>query len=361
MKLHLLPSLFSSLVLLVTLLVAFQSQPALVQTKEAASKSLPMILDDDGSPDGMIALAYMLQNPKFNIKAITVVQGEAHPDLFAKNVMRLLARIKRTGIPVAAGRSSPLVGKNAFPDQWRTDSDNFWGVSLPSAAESVQPISAAQLIVKTLKKSPQSVTILAIGPLTNLAEALRLDPSIASKIARVQIMGGALYVPGNLTEYPTTAYNTTAEWNIWVDPIAVQEVFSAGLSLYLTPLDATNQVKMTRADGAAWRATGSAEGILASDLLNWFFTKLIARESFSNWDTVAAINLSEPSFCSIIPLHLDVLTTPGDHQGRILTDSSKPPNVNVCLNPNPAVLPNGLSGIFKKNERAHVKSASRSL
>jgi pyrimidine-specific ribonucleoside hydrolase len=346
MKLHLLSLLFYSPALLVTLLVAFQSQPAFVQTKDATSKSLPMIFDDDGSPDGMIALAYMLQNPKFNIKAITIVQGEAHPDLFVRNVMRLLARIKRTGIPVAAGRSSPLVGQNAFPERWRTNSDNFWGVSLPRDVESVQPISAAQLIVKTLKKSPQSVTILAIGPLTNLAEALRIDPSIASKIARVQIMGGALYVPGNLTEYPTTAYNTTAEWNIWVDPVAAEEVFSAGLPVYLTPLDATNQVKMTRADGSAWRATGTPEGILASDLLNWFFRRVISRSSVSNWDTVAAINLSEPSFCSVTPLHLDVKTTPGDDQGRILTDSSKPANVNVCLNPNPAALPNGFSGIF---------------
>jgi purine nucleosidase/pyrimidine-specific ribonucleoside hydrolase len=306
-----------------------------------------MIFDDDGSPDGMIALAYMLQNPKFNIKAITISQGEAHPDLFAKNIIRLLARLKRKGIPVAAGRSLPLVGQNAFPQEWRTSSDNFWGIPLPSSEESVQPLSAPQLIVKTLKKSPQPITILATGSMTNLAQALRIEPSIASKIARVHIMGGAVYVPGNLREGSKTAKNTTAEWNIWVDPVAAQQVFSSGLPLYLTPLDATNQVKMTKADSAAWRATGTPEAIVASNLLEWFFTT-ISSSSVSNWDTVAAIHLSEPSFCSVTPLHLDVKTTPGDDQGRILTDSTKPPNVNVCLKPNPAALPNGFSGIFIK-------------
>ena len=74
---------------------------------------------------------------------------------------------------------------------------------------------------------------------------------------------------------------------------------------------------------------------------------MISPSGVSNWDTVAAVNLSEPSFCEENPLHLDVITTPGSQQGRTVASNSQQPNVNVCLNPNVAALPNGFSGIFR--------------
>lgn len=337
-----LTTIVSSLAFLLTLPVAFSIDPALGTIFEPS----PVILDDDGSPDGVIALSYMLQNPKFDVKAITVVQGEAHPDLFARNLMRALNRMNVTGIPVAAGRNFPLVGNNAFPALWRTNSDNFWGLSLPSAVESVQPISAVQLIIKTVKESSQPVIILVTGPLTNIAEALRTDPTIASNIASINIMGGAVYVPGNLTESPRPIVNSVAEWNIWVDPVAAQEVFLSGLPIYLTPLDATNQVKMTTVDSAAWRAAGTSESILASDILD-LFLKVSSPTGVSNWDTVAAINLSEASFCPKTPLPLNVITTPGVQQGRTVVSPGKATNVNVCLDPNVGTIPKGFSGIFQ--------------
>ncbi len=344
MRYRLLSSLLSKLALLVAFLSIFPIRPAFDQMKHATTKPLPVILDDDGSPDGVIAMLYMLQNPKFSVKAITVVQGEAHPNLFAQNLMRVLARIGVTGIPVAAGDDFPLQGSNAFPDSWRTDSDNFWGIALPEAVESVQSISAVKLIIQTVKHSPQPITILATGPLTNIAQALRIDPSIAKNISRVQLMGGAVYAPGNLSEFSPTN-NTSAEWNIWVDPVAATEVFLSGVPVYLTPLDATNKVKMTAVDAAAWRTIDTPSGILAAELLSWLL-RVISPSGVSNWDTVAAINLSEPSFCPETPLHLDVITQPGSEQGRTVENKNKPSNVNVCLNPDLTALPNGFGGIF---------------
>ncbi len=184
----------------------------------------PLIFDDDGSQDGMTALAYMLANPKFDIQAITVAQGIARPAIFAGNIERMLGRLDVTGIPIGIGRPDPLAGNNIFPDFIRDGSDAFWApfVTLPDTAPPVPTRSAAELIVETIKQSPDPVSILATGPLTNIAEALRIDKSIVDNIKIVQIMGGAVFVPGNLSVLPEPPFstNSTAEFNIWVDPTA---------------------------------------------------------------------------------------------------------------------------------------------
>ena len=86
---------------------------------------IPIIVDDDGSPDGMVALLYFLRNPLFEVKAVTISCGEAHPELFAPHVQRFLAGLGRPDIPVGVGRATPLEGNNAFPGPWRQASDDF--------------------------------------------------------------------------------------------------------------------------------------------------------------------------------------------------------------------------------------------
>ena len=149
--------------------------------------AIPLIVDDDGSPDGTIALLYFLNNPLFDVKAVTISSGEAHPDIFAGHILRLLAGLGKAGIPVGAGRATPLEGNNAFPDTWRQVSDNFWDIKLPAAPVAIKPVPAAELIVKTIKDSPQPVVVFVSGTHTNLAEALHIDPGIADKIVfRIQ-------------------------------------------------------------------------------------------------------------------------------------------------------------------------------
>jgi pyrimidine-specific ribonucleoside hydrolase len=314
----------------------------------SSSGPMPVIVDDDGSPDGMIALLYLLRHPNFNVKAITVSNGEAHPDVFAQNIMRVLARLGRTGIPVAAGRSSPLEGNNAFPASWRAASDNFWGISLPEPIESVQPLSASQLIVQTVKQSSQPVTIFVSGPHTNLAEALRIDPSIASRIRVVQSMGGSIYVPGNIKSGWPTIDNDVAEWNIWVDPLAASEVISAGLSLTLVPLDATNQVRYVESDAAAWETSGTPEGILAAEILRYLLSVWppIGAQVF---DAVAAVNMTDPGLCWKDHLHLDIVTASGDQQGRTAPNTSQPANATVCLIPSADQIRNRMADILGQN------------
>ena len=291
----------------------------------------------------MTALAYMLANPKYETKAITVVQGIARPEIFAGNIERMLGRLEVTGIPVGIGRADPLAGNNVFPDFIRDGSDAFWApfVSLPENAPSVETRSAAELIVETVKQSPEPVSILATGPLTNIAEALRIDRSIIDNIEVVQVMGGAVFTPGNLPVLPDPPFstNTTAEFNIWVDPLAAQEVFDAGkdgLKIQLTPLDATNQIEFSREDQEKWIETGTPESLLAAELLD-FALAVIQSDNDPNpvWDLVAAINLSEPDFSSETPLFIDVDTEsdPGDTQGRTVAVNGVSPNLLASLDP----------------------------
>jgi purine nucleosidase/pyrimidine-specific ribonucleoside hydrolase len=286
-------------------------------------------VDDDGSPDGTIALLYFLSHPLFDVRAVTISCGEAHPELFAPHIQRLLAGLGRAEIPVGAGRSAPLEGDNAFPEPWRQASDDFWGIAVPEAPVSTEPVPAAELIAETINNSPQPVTVFVSGNHTNLAEALRLDPGIAENIREVRIMGGSIHVPGNIGSDWPEIDNTVAEWNIWVDPVAADEVFTSGVQIYLTPLDATDQVVWTEQDAARWSTSGSAEGAMAADLLQWTLESWSV-EGVYIWDLVAAVNSGEPELCAENPLSVEVLVEPGPDQGRtVITDD--PPNASVCL------------------------------
>jgi inosine-uridine nucleoside N-ribohydrolase len=297
----------------------------------AEQAPIPLIVDDDGSPDGMVALLFFLRSPLYEVKAVTVSPGEAHPETFANNLVKLLADLGRADIPVGYGRPTPLEGDNAFPEPWRQASDAFWGLPLPEAPASPKPQPAAQLIVETISKSSQPVAVFISGTHTNLAEALRLEPGIAGQIYGVTIMGGSIYKPGNIESDWPSIHNQVAEWNIWVDPLAASEVFSSGLPLHLVPLDATNRISFTKTDALGWESSGTLEGAWAGKLLNWMLDSW-SPDGVYVWDLAAAAAGTDPRLCPEVPLAIDVDIEPGPEQGRTFV-TDKPANTSVCLEP----------------------------
>jgi pyrimidine-specific ribonucleoside hydrolase len=292
---------------------------------------IPVIVDDDGSPDGTIALLYFLSNPGFDVRAVTISNGEAHPDLFARHILQLLAGLGRADIPVGAGSPTPLEGTNSFPDPWRQASDQFWDIELLSAEVTKKPVQAAELIVDTVNNSVQPVMLFVSGTHTNLAEALRLDPGIAGKIRDVYIMGGSVYMEGNIKHDWPAIDNSVAEWNIWVDPAAAEVVFSSGLPLHLIPLDATRKVSWTPSDLSGWISSKSPEGIMAGNLLQWMLDSW-SPEGVYIWDLAAAVQATNPSVCPEVPLAINIITSPGPEQGQTLVKQGEP-NILVCLDP----------------------------
>lgn len=307
---------------------------------------IPIIVDDDGSPDGMIALLYFLRHPAFDVRAVTISYGEAHPEVFAPQVTQVLAAFGRTDIPVGYGSDSPLSGENAFPDSWRQASDEFWGISVPSMDALAAPVPAEELIVNVVSESTEPVTLFVSGAHTNLASALRMNPGIAANIRAVYVMGGAVNVPGNIhKDYPQIE-NEVAEWNIWVDPLAASDVFASGLEIHLVPLDATNQVTWGKSDLPGWRRTDAPESGLAVDLIQMTLDAWGVEEAFV-WDLVAAIAASWPETCPETRLPLDVVTLPGPEQGRTVP-VEQAENIYVCLDPDPAKMKAAADAVFQK-------------
>jgi inosine-uridine nucleoside N-ribohydrolase len=163
--------------------------------------------------------------PSVTIDAITVVNGLAHVDAGARNMGRLLDLAGRKHVPVFAGRNAPLHGAAEFPAEWRKISDDLPGVPLPPASRLPETRRAADYLVEAAN-AREPVQILALGPLTNIAEALQRDRSMAAHIREIVIMGGAVRVPGNLQDGGVFhTKNSTAEWNIFIDPLAAASYF----------------------------------------------------------------------------------------------------------------------------------------
>jgi len=225
----------------------------------------------------------------------------------------------------------PLAGGTPFPDWLRQLSDNFWDYPLPNADKTYPFQDAANLMVSIINQTPEPVTLFVSGPFTNLAQALQLDPAIKRNISAVYFMGGAVYVPGNITGLVRDSDNLVADWNMIADPQAAKEVFASGLELYIVPLDATHQVLFGQEDIQPWRQ-GDDKANMVVDIYDIMFNTwgLPLAEIF---DLTAAVLMVRPEACNFQPLHLDVITENGPTLGQTIVVPNDEPNTFVCLEP----------------------------
>jgi len=307
----------------------------------------PVIFDDDGSPDGTAALSYLLSHPDVSVKAIGISYGEAHPSVYIQHIGRKLDELGIRDIPLGAGQDGPLSGSNEFPEGLREGSGNFWGLPLPNADRTYPTQDASELMVSVIRQSAQPVTVFVSGPCTNLAQALRLDAGIRDNIAAVYIMGGAVYVPGNIDDLLPNPDNTVSEWNIYADAQAAKEVFESGLDIYVVPLDATNQVMVGRDDTRQWHLGGGTADF-AADIYDILLNSWGA-ENAAIWDLMTAAIMVKPDLCGFQPLHLQVLTEQGPTSGQTVVVADGQPNVDVCLQPDVAGIRQTLIDVFSSS------------
>ena len=234
---------------------ASPSGAAAVPTGPVPSGPIPLIIDNDMSFDDVMAIAYLTTQPDVEILAVTVTgTGIAHCGPGARNVRNLLNELQAPAVPTACGSEEPVAGGKVFPEEWRTGADGLWGLKVAGVPGTPKG-TAVDLLAEAIGGSDRPVTVLATGPLTNLAQALAADPKLADGIARIVIMGGAVDVDGNATVDGSPA---PAEWNFAADPTAAAAVFASGIPITLVPLDATNDVKITRAFADGLHADASA-------------------------------------------------------------------------------------------------------
>lgn len=303
---------------LMLILAACGTQPAPRPTSTPFTGTpRPLIIDTDMAADDWMAILYLLNRSDISIKAITVTgAGEAHCEPGVRNAMRLTALAGQPDIPVSCGRETPLQGNHAFPNAWRENVDALAGLTIPENSASPSPQSAVELLAATLQSSPDKMTILTLGPLTNLAEALQADPGLKDKIEMVYIMGGAVEVPGNVGNSRAGIDNQTADWNIYVDPHAAALVFQSGVPITLVPLDATNHALVT--DSFVKRIKNdrqTPEARFVFDLLTKY-RDFIRTGGYYFWDPLAAAILTENSLATFETKTLIVIEAEGSDSGR---------------------------------------------
>src|SRR5262245_14596630 len=194
-----------------------------------------------GSDDWLAALM-LLHSPQVDLRAITVTgTGLSHVEPGVKNARGLVALAQKEGILVSGGRESPLQGNAEFPEDWRLEADKVCDLRLPTGPAAATE-TAVEILLALSHTAGRKLTVLATGPLTNVAEALGRDPSLTERLEMVYVMGGAVEVDGNVH---LPGASGKAEWNFFVDPHAASLVLSSGVPVTLVPLDATNQAPVT--------------------------------------------------------------------------------------------------------------------
>lgn len=193
-----------------------------------------VIIDCDAGVDDAMELVFALQLPQLDIIGITTVAGNAHVEQCTKNTLRVV-ELAGKEIPVFQGSEKSLVVPAVAPPDFVHGKDGLGNTNQPEPKISVQKKAAAQFIADITRANPGEITILALGKLTNLAEAIQLDSNITNRIKEVVIAGGAFRVPGLVTP--------VAEPNIWGDPHAADIVFTAPWKVTMFPLDVS--MKMT--------------------------------------------------------------------------------------------------------------------
>ncbi|WP_159237286.1 pyrimidine-specific ribonucleoside hydrolase RihA [Raoultella terrigena] len=222
--------------------------------------ALPIILDCDPGHDDAIAIVLALASPELDVKAITSSAGNQTPEKTLRNVLRMLTLLQRQDIPVAGGARKPLMRELIIADNVHGES-GLDGPALPEPDFAPQNCTAVELMAKTLRESPQPVTIVATGPQTNVALLLNGHPELHNKIARIVMMGGAM-VLGN--------WQPAAEFNIYVDPEAAEIVFQSGIPVVMAGLDVTHKAQIHDMDIERFRQVGNPVATIVAELLDFF-------------------------------------------------------------------------------------------
>ena len=294
-----------------------------------------LILDVDTGTDDAVAIMLAALHPGLELLACTTVNGNVEVANCTDNTLRALEWIGRGDIPVYEGLNRPIVRAD-FPTPRATKRDpkvHMATLPLPAPKGAKQSLSASVFLAQRFAQAPGGITLVAVGPLSNIAAALAIDPTFVANVGHLIIMGGAIN-KSNITP--------SAEFNIWADPEAAAQVFSTGFRrITLVPLDATHEALVSAEQCRALRALDTPAGTAAADIIEHRIRGYEANQPTGVADTapvhdavcVAAL-LDE---AIIDTRHVNVvIETQGEHTvGRTVVDHEKrttrPANCHVAF------------------------------
>lgn len=207
---------------------------------------MTVIADVDTGIDDALALAFLARSPLVRLAAVTCVAGNAGVDQVVRNTLDVLALVGARDVPVARGADRPLVAEPAPAHGWH-GANGIGGLELPRSPRPAEPLTAVDLVRQVVAAGPEPVTLLALGPLTNVAHLIRTAPRLCERVERVLFMGGTIGA-GNATPL--------AEFNAWQDPEAVSVVVNGPVAATMYGLDVFYAPVV---EAAQWRAREESE------------------------------------------------------------------------------------------------------
>lgn len=270
-----------------------------------------IIIDCDPGHDDMAAIVLAAQHADIRIEAITSVCGNAPVDKTTRNALRIVSALG-LDVPVHAGAVAALRHRYDFPTQFHGESGlDSAGADLPATTRPAHPLYAVDAIIGLADRYPGEITVVAIGPMTNLALALSRRPDLAGLLKQVVFMGGSTGA-GNVTQ--------AAEFNIWADPEAADRVFRSGVKLVMFGLNVTHQTEFGRDDVAAIR-TGGGDANPFADIMQFYCDVHYAYAGQDApgaplHDPCAIAYLIDPELFTLDAYRGDVVTVEGVEYGR---------------------------------------------
>ena len=263
---------------------------------DTALPSLPVILDTDPGVDDAIAMLMALACPWLNVVGLTTTAGNVPLARATRNALAILEYVGRPDISVCKGASRPVRGRYAYARQVHSASGLTRRLPDPIIAPSETP--AVPFLTQSLLDNPGEITVIALGPLTNLARLWQRHPDALRAARRVVVMGGAVNTSGNASAY--------AEFNFYSDPTAAKLIIESGVPITLIDLAACRQVFIQR-DGIPSSRVENSLGRLASELLTGWFRKDVSRRQFHLYDPLTILAVTHPHVVSLQPVTMTVV------------------------------------------------------
>lgn len=292
-------------------------------------ESKRILFDTDPGIDDSLAILLALASPELSVEGVSTVHGNCSIDQATNNALCVLELAGAGGIPVARGFELPLAQPSLLAPETHGNTGLGYAV-LPKARRKPVSQHSVEFLIEKILSAPGEITLVCIGPLTNIAVAIRKEPRILQAVKEVVIMGGAIRHEGNTTPL--------AEFNVYVDPHAAHMVYHSGMPITLVPLDVTYQCILTHADVDRLQAIKSPIPKFVADSTRYYMEFHDEYQHIDGCiinDPLALALTFAPELCDYEEHYVDVDISGGVSMGKTFADfykmSQKPANMKIAL------------------------------